>query len=255
MSVASRCSLVALFTVAAAALAAPLQETKSASKPVFLAVKGTKYLKDITKLVPHTVEVDNQEIVAVAPPDDEEVEFTLTGRKVGSTRLTIINKAGEKEQIELVVRTGRWLPLDTVLPLKLSSEQPLHLFAAENEKIVRLQAVKGDPTAVEVVGLAEGETSVKLTGRDGSVETVQFFVTHCAHVVTVGETIALHMKNNQQFCRVKNGRPEVGELGKWKNHREVAFTGLAPGIAIVKFSGPAAEVEETILVGVQPKPE
>jgi hypothetical protein len=253
MSTAGRCALVAFLWVGLG-VAAPLQDTRLDAPRIVLAVKGAKSLKGKTTLAPHTVEVESQDVIAIHIPDDENDEFTLTGRKVGSTRLTVIDKDGKKETIEVVVRVGKWIPVDTSIPLKLSSAKPLRAFAAENDKIVRVQAVKGDPNAVEVVGLTAGETGVKLTAEDGTAETIQCFAVKCDHVVAVGESVAVRMRIKGQYCSVDTPNPEVGEIGVSKDRRDVVFKATAPGVAVVQFTGPAAGIVlDAVVVGVKPK--
>jgi hypothetical protein len=252
MSTASRCALIACLWVGLVG-AAPLQHTRSDAPRIVLAVNGTKSLKGQTKLVPHTIEVASQDVVEIHTPDDEDEEFTLTSRAVGSTRLTVIDKGGKKETIEIVVRVGKWIPVETSVPLKLSSAKPLRAFAAVNDKIVRVQAVKVDPNAVEVVGLTAGDTGVKLTAEDGTAETIQCFAVICDQILTVGDSVVVRMKEKGQYCSVDTPNAEVGEIGTSKDRREVVFTASAPGVALVQFWGPAPRVLETVVVGVKPK--
>jgi Flp pilus assembly secretin CpaC len=246
-----RGSLVAIFCVGLAT-AAPLQDTRT-EKRVFLPLNLPRSVEDLTTFDAENVEVGDAEIVTL---EDRHDSFTLVGRKLGTTHLTLTDKAGKTMKLEVVVRLEQMVPLDVALPLKLTSGKRIRSFQVSDDKIVKIEAMKDDVATVEVTGASEGETGITLVGEDGKVDRVQVFVKKCDRILTVGETVQLRMKEGG-FCDAFHSFPEVGNLGQRGNHngpgKEVAFSALAPGVTLVQFSGPGAGVLETIVVGVKPK--
>ncbi|MFO0810362.1 MAG: pilus assembly protein N-terminal domain-containing protein [Gemmataceae bacterium] len=60
--------------------------------------------------------------------------------------------------------------------LSMNSKRPIRFVNNEKETVARVQALQDDPTAVLVVGLQAGSTTVRLTDDQGTIETVEVVV-------------------------------------------------------------------------------
>jgi hypothetical protein len=250
-----RSSLLVLL-LASVTTAAQVADSGKEAKPFYVRIDGFRFLRELTKVVPVKVEVEDKELASVRKiaPDDPDSYILVSGKKVGSTVVKVTDKDGKVHRFPIIVRREKLLPLDVPIPLKLLSGKPLERSETGDEKIVRLKPWKGDSAAVEVTGVKQGETTAKLVGKDEKPETVHLFVKKCDLFVTVGESITHQMKTKkpiQNILVVDEGIIDIRETSR-KDPSSVRLIGVSPGAVQLEFKDIDGTVENYV-VGVEPK--
>jgi hypothetical protein len=89
----------------------------------------------------------------------------------GSTRITMTDENEKSEMIEVIVRPNRLvLSVGASQRLQMTTKRPIRTVLNENERVVRVQEIVGDPTSVLVTGLRPGRARITLTDADGQKE-------------------------------------------------------------------------------------
>lgn len=122
------------------------------------------------KHIPQTVQVADENIVRFEGIKSGR-GLWFTGLNPGTTRFRVADREGDSETFEVVVRSNQLtLTVGTTIPLRMTTKKPIKKVVNENEQVIYVQPMVGDPTTVLIKGLAPGRARLTLTDVDGKTE-------------------------------------------------------------------------------------
>jgi hypothetical protein len=121
--------------------------------------------------------VDNETVVKPTSVPGDPTTVVLTGLSLGTCSVTLGMADGSSKTMTVAVASSIPYPApDLTLAVNshkiLTEGQTITTAFVDNETILKVTAVAGDPTRIQLTGLAAGSASVTLGFTDGTTKTL-----------------------------------------------------------------------------------
>jgi len=173
-------------------------------RQVLLFVDETQTIQMRTPKAVQSIENDGSKAMQVTVVEGDAQRVQLKGLAAADTRCTLIAADGERETIEVAVRSAKEPGKDSVMLMSLwqaryvqmRSKKPLSKVVTENSEYVRVVPDSADPRRVQLETRQPGLVQVTLFDLDGKTETYEVVIRRQkhrwqdeknAHLVVVGK--------------------------------------------------------------------
>jgi hypothetical protein len=149
-------------------------------RQVLLFVDETQTIALGTPKAVRTIENDGDRFMQVAQVEGDDKKVQLKGLAAADTRFTLIAADGERETIEVAVRSAKEAYKDNILlslwqvrDLHMRSKKPMSRVVTENTDYVRVTPDSSDPRRVKLETRQPGLVQLTLIAVDGTTETYE----------------------------------------------------------------------------------
>jgi len=149
------------------------EEKQTAAIRNVVVLQGTTTRVEMSSRRPiRTVRIENDKCVQILAITRAVL---VKGVAPGTARLFLTDAEGEKETIEVEVRSNTLtISVGGTVQLQMTKKQPIKTIINERDDVIHVLPIYGDPTSVLVIGRAQGRSRITLVGADGKKENIDF---------------------------------------------------------------------------------